>query len=185
MLFFHTNTLWIEGMITPNIFLKISPCFWFSPLWFNTQRPLGEECELTCRENSNEVVILPSNMTVDGVLKEHWRNPHKVKVGLHVCLRPHQSSSLRDALPPTISLGGISRLASTSRLGCPQCKSPACACQRSFKCLSSKHGNASNIFYFWFVSKKTGRWTFLSQSPTKCLKLASEPAGMKINNLGY
>uniref|UniRef100_A0A672G8D1 Pregnancy-associated plasma protein A, pappalysin 1a n=1 Tax=Salarias fasciatus TaxID=181472 RepID=A0A672G8D1_SALFA len=39
----------------------------------------GEECELTCREGNNDVVILPSNMTVDRVLREHWRNPHKVK----------------------------------------------------------------------------------------------------------
>ncbi|TNN83177.1 Pappalysin-1 [Liparis tanakae] len=39
----------------------------------------GEECELTCREGNNDVVILPSNMTVENVLVEHWRNPHKVK----------------------------------------------------------------------------------------------------------
>lgn len=174
-------------MITkPKLFFfwQYHPAFDFLLLWFDTQRHLGEECELTCRENSNEVVILPSNVTVDRVRKEHWRNPHKVKVSLHVCLHPHQSSSLRDALPPTIFLGGISRLASTSRLGCPQCKSPACACQRSFKCLSSKHGNASNIFYFWFVSMKTGQWSFLSK---RCLKSTSEPVGMilKINNLGY
>lgn len=177
----------MEGWLQTTFFWQYHLAFDFLPLLVNTQRPLGEECELTCRENSNEVVILPSNMTVDGVLKEHWRNPHKVKVSLRVRLRPHQSSSLRDALPPTISLGGISRSPSTSRLGCPQCKSPACACQRSFKCLSSKHGNASNIFYFWFVSKKTDQWTFLLQSPTRCLKLTSEPAGMllQINNLGY
>ncbi|XP_031133821.1 pregnancy-associated plasma protein A, pappalysin 1a isoform X2 [Sander lucioperca] len=40
---------------------------------------IGEECELTCREGNSDVVILPSNMTVESVLKEHWRNPHKVK----------------------------------------------------------------------------------------------------------
>lgn len=41
---------------------------------------IGEECELTCRESNNEVVILPSNMTAESVLKEHWRNPLKVEV---------------------------------------------------------------------------------------------------------
>lgn len=55
----------------------------------------GEECELTCRDSNNEVVILPSNMTVESVLKEHWRNPHKVKVSLYVCLCPPHSSDRR------------------------------------------------------------------------------------------
>ncbi|CAB1318528.1 unnamed protein product [Coregonus sp. 'balchen'] len=40
---------------------------------------IGEECELMCRDSNNDVVILPSNMTADSVLKEHWRNPPKVK----------------------------------------------------------------------------------------------------------
>ncbi|CAG5867523.1 unnamed protein product, partial [Menidia menidia] len=40
---------------------------------------IGEECELTCREVGGEVVILPSNMTAENIVKEHWRNPHKVK----------------------------------------------------------------------------------------------------------
>ncbi|XP_023816397.1 pappalysin-1 isoform X1 [Oryzias latipes] len=40
---------------------------------------IGEECELTCREVNNAVVILPSNMTAESVLKEHWRKPQKVK----------------------------------------------------------------------------------------------------------
>ncbi|KAG7237337.1 hypothetical protein INR49_032460, partial [Caranx melampygus] len=40
---------------------------------------IGEECELSCRESNNDVVILPSNMTAESVLKEHWRNPNKVK----------------------------------------------------------------------------------------------------------
>lgn len=44
----------------------------------------GEECELTCREGNNDVVILPHNMTVGKVMKEHWRNPPKLKVSLHV-----------------------------------------------------------------------------------------------------
>lgn len=42
----------------------------------------GEECELTCRETNNEVVILPSNMSVEAVLREHWRVPHKVRVSV-------------------------------------------------------------------------------------------------------
>nr|XP_046226088.1 pappalysin-1-like isoform X1 [Oncorhynchus gorbuscha] len=40
---------------------------------------IGEECELMCKDSNNDVVILPSNMTADSVLKEHWRNPPKVK----------------------------------------------------------------------------------------------------------
>ncbi|XP_057674681.1 pregnancy-associated plasma protein A, pappalysin 1a isoform X1 [Corythoichthys intestinalis] len=40
---------------------------------------IGEECDLKCRKISDDVVILPSNMTVASVLEEHWRNPHKVK----------------------------------------------------------------------------------------------------------
>nr|XP_015798245.2 pregnancy-associated plasma protein A, pappalysin 1a isoform X2 [Nothobranchius furzeri] len=40
---------------------------------------VGEECELSCREGNNEVVILPSNMTAKSVYKEHWRNPQKVQ----------------------------------------------------------------------------------------------------------
>ncbi len=56
---------------------------------------VGEECELTCRESNSDVVILPSNMTVENVLKEHWRNPQKVKVSSYVCLRPPRSSDRR------------------------------------------------------------------------------------------
>ncbi|XP_010876234.3 pregnancy-associated plasma protein A, pappalysin 1a [Esox lucius] len=40
---------------------------------------IGDECDLTCRDSNNDVVILPNNMTIDSVLKEHWRNPPKVK----------------------------------------------------------------------------------------------------------
>ncbi|XP_056434953.1 pregnancy-associated plasma protein A, pappalysin 1a [Gadus chalcogrammus] len=40
---------------------------------------IGEDCELTCRESNNDVVMLPSNLTADYVLIEHWRNPPKVK----------------------------------------------------------------------------------------------------------
>ncbi|CDQ71712.1 unnamed protein product [Oncorhynchus mykiss] len=40
---------------------------------------IGEECELTCRDNNSDVVILLSNMTADSMRKEHWRNPPKVK----------------------------------------------------------------------------------------------------------
>lgn len=61
----------------------------------HTRTHTGEECELMCRESNNDVVILPSNMTVDSVLKEHWRNPHKVKVSLYVCLCPPHSSDRR------------------------------------------------------------------------------------------
>lgn len=60
-----------------------------------THMHTGEECELTCRESNNDVVILPSNMTVESVLKEHWRNPHKVKVSLYGCLYPPRSSDRR------------------------------------------------------------------------------------------
>lgn len=67
---------------------------WFS-LFYVQHVHIGEECELTCRESNNEVVILPSNMTVDSVLREHWRNPHKVKVGLYECLFPPRSSGKR------------------------------------------------------------------------------------------
>lgn len=55
---------------------------------------VGEECELTCRESNSDVVILPSNMTVERVLKEHWRNPHKVKASLLcVCVRSDRRTS--------------------------------------------------------------------------------------------
>ncbi|XP_062340727.1 pappalysin-1-like [Osmerus eperlanus] len=40
---------------------------------------IGEECDMMCSDSSNDIVILPSNMTSDSVLKEHWRNPPKVK----------------------------------------------------------------------------------------------------------
>ena len=46
----------------------------------------GEECELTCRDNNSDVVILLSNMTADSMRKEHWRNPPKVKVCVCVCV---------------------------------------------------------------------------------------------------
>lgn len=55
----------------------------------------GEECELMCREGNNEVVILPSNVTVKSVLKEHWRNPLKVKVRFCVHLCPCHCSDKR------------------------------------------------------------------------------------------
>lgn len=42
--------------------------------------PTGEECELSCRDISNDVVILPSNMTVSSIMRHHWMNPTKVKV---------------------------------------------------------------------------------------------------------
>lgn len=69
--------------------------FCFSAPVLLTHTHTGEECELTCRESNNDVVILPSNMTVESVLKEHWRNPHKVKVSLCVCLCPPHSSDRR------------------------------------------------------------------------------------------
>ncbi|KAJ8286844.1 hypothetical protein GJAV_G00043960 [Gymnothorax javanicus] len=40
---------------------------------------IGEECELTCKERINNVVILPSNMTAELLKQQHWVNPEKVK----------------------------------------------------------------------------------------------------------
>ncbi|XP_028980532.2 pregnancy-associated plasma protein A, pappalysin 1b [Esox lucius] len=40
---------------------------------------IGEECELTCKDRNNNVVILPDNMNAEAVMKDHWRNPLKVK----------------------------------------------------------------------------------------------------------
>ncbi|KAG9353900.1 hypothetical protein JZ751_012024 [Albula glossodonta] len=40
---------------------------------------IGEECELMCQDRINNVVILPSNMTADLLLQQHWINPTKVK----------------------------------------------------------------------------------------------------------
>lgn len=40
----------------------------------------GEECELSCRDSNNDVVILPSNVTAGTILEHHWMNPPKVKV---------------------------------------------------------------------------------------------------------
>ncbi|XP_035248204.1 pappalysin-1-like [Anguilla anguilla] len=40
---------------------------------------IGEECELTCKERTNNVVILPGNMTTELLKKQHWVNPEKVK----------------------------------------------------------------------------------------------------------
>ncbi|KTG38605.1 hypothetical protein cypCar_00017838, partial [Cyprinus carpio] len=39
----------------------------------------GKECELSCRDNNNDVVILPSNMTASSIMRHHWMNPPKVK----------------------------------------------------------------------------------------------------------
>ncbi|KPP77350.1 hypothetical protein Z043_103237 [Scleropages formosus] len=43
---------------------------------------IGEECELTCKDRNNNVVILPSNTSVETVMKDYWLNPPKVKVAL-------------------------------------------------------------------------------------------------------
>ncbi|KAJ7993850.1 hypothetical protein DPEC_G00258980 [Dallia pectoralis] len=40
---------------------------------------IGEECELMCKDRNNNVVILPGNMSAEAVMKDHWRNPSKVK----------------------------------------------------------------------------------------------------------
>uniref|UniRef100_A0A8C9RP30 Pregnancy-associated plasma protein A, pappalysin 1b n=1 Tax=Scleropages formosus TaxID=113540 RepID=A0A8C9RP30_SCLFO len=40
---------------------------------------IGEECELTCKDRNNNVVILPSNTSVETVMKDYWLNPPKVK----------------------------------------------------------------------------------------------------------
>ncbi|XP_063051363.1 pregnancy-associated plasma protein A, pappalysin 1b [Engraulis encrasicolus] len=40
---------------------------------------IGVECELSCKDGSNSVVLLPSNMTTEHLMKDHWRNPPRVK----------------------------------------------------------------------------------------------------------
>ncbi|XP_062399782.1 pregnancy-associated plasma protein A, pappalysin 1b [Sardina pilchardus] len=40
---------------------------------------LGKECVLACRNENNNVVILPSNMSTDDLMRDHWRNPPKVQ----------------------------------------------------------------------------------------------------------
>uniref|UniRef100_A0A672PB06 Pappalysin-1-like n=1 Tax=Sinocyclocheilus grahami TaxID=75366 RepID=A0A672PB06_SINGR len=40
---------------------------------------IGEECELSCRDSNNDVVILPNNMTASSIMRHHWMNPPKVK----------------------------------------------------------------------------------------------------------
>ncbi|XP_028851708.1 pregnancy-associated plasma protein A, pappalysin 1b [Denticeps clupeoides] len=40
---------------------------------------IGEECELTCKDGNNNVVILPGNMTAEALMKDHWRNPPEVQ----------------------------------------------------------------------------------------------------------
>ncbi|XP_026881426.2 pregnancy-associated plasma protein A, pappalysin 1a [Electrophorus electricus] len=39
---------------------------------------IGSECELSCRDMNNDVVILPDNMTASSFLEHHWINPPKV-----------------------------------------------------------------------------------------------------------
>lgn len=41
---------------------------------------VGEHCKVTCRDAGSSVVLLPRNLTVDALVKDHWRNPPKVKV---------------------------------------------------------------------------------------------------------
>ncbi|XP_042612734.1 pappalysin-1-like isoform X1 [Cyprinus carpio] len=40
---------------------------------------IGKECEVACRDSSSSVVLLPSNMSVAAVMKDHWWNPPEVK----------------------------------------------------------------------------------------------------------
>ncbi|XP_076126259.1 pregnancy-associated plasma protein A, pappalysin 1b [Alosa pseudoharengus] len=40
---------------------------------------VGKECELACRDENNNVVILPRNMSSDDLMQDHWRNPPKAK----------------------------------------------------------------------------------------------------------
>ncbi|XP_030647527.1 pregnancy-associated plasma protein A, pappalysin 1b [Chanos chanos] len=54
--------------LNPNIYLNCK-----------NKHNIGEECELTCKEGGSSVVILPRNLTVEAVMKDHWRNPPKVK----------------------------------------------------------------------------------------------------------
>lgn len=88
-------------------------CYWFqfSVSLLFTHTHTGEECELTCRESNNDVVILPSNMTVESVLKEYWRNPHKVKVSLSVCLCPPHSSDRRTSQSSVIHNSAVRNFA--------------------------------------------------------------------------
>ncbi|KAI7812733.1 pregnancy-associated plasma protein A, pappalysin 1b isoform X1 [Triplophysa rosa] len=39
---------------------------------------IGEECEVSCRDASSSVILLPGNMTVQAVMTDHWWNPPKV-----------------------------------------------------------------------------------------------------------
>ncbi|XP_041955675.1 pregnancy-associated plasma protein A, pappalysin 1b [Alosa sapidissima] len=40
---------------------------------------VGKECELACRDENNNVVVLPRNMSTDDLMRDHWRNPPKAK----------------------------------------------------------------------------------------------------------
>ncbi|TRZ01172.1 hypothetical protein DNTS_014511, partial [Danionella cerebrum] len=40
---------------------------------------IGEECELSCRDSNNDVIILPRNMTASSIMRHHWMNPTKAK----------------------------------------------------------------------------------------------------------
>ncbi|XP_062873923.1 pregnancy-associated plasma protein A, pappalysin 1b [Trichomycterus rosablanca] len=40
---------------------------------------IGEECELSCMDSGSSVVHLPRNMTVEALMKDHWRNPLKAR----------------------------------------------------------------------------------------------------------
>ncbi|XP_060762886.1 pregnancy-associated plasma protein A, pappalysin 1b isoform X4 [Neoarius graeffei] len=45
----------------------------------NRGHGIGEQCELTCRDAGSSVVLLPRNITVEMLVKDHWRNPPRVK----------------------------------------------------------------------------------------------------------
>ncbi|XP_030640627.1 pregnancy-associated plasma protein A, pappalysin 1a [Chanos chanos] len=65
---------------------------------------IGEECELSCRDSNNDVVILPSNMTAGSILRHHWMNPDKVKsivctMGLKWYPRPEELHCIKGCEP--------------------------------------------------------------------------------------
>lgn len=129
--------------------LSVDRAYYLSLLWFSffyvQHVHIGEECELTCRESNNEVVILPSNMTVDSVLREHWRNPHKVKVGLYECLFAPRNSGKR-----TLHVRSAIHNFPVRNFTCGV-NTPVNADRYFTFALNAKHGNPSNILIFFFL----------------------------------
>lgn len=123
----------------------------------NTHAYSGEECELMCRETNNEVVILPSNMSVESVLREHWRVPHKVRVSVVSVFswlppRSGRTDALHGAPRSAAALHGISRTPSTSRRNANSQSGALPVVPVLCKCLSWEHGNPSNSFTLFLVA---------------------------------